>query len=244
MTRDKFKDKSYFDDRVKFREECIAEDIEEIEVEDDAGLKMRLADGIVNDIRSLLESKYSRGDDVANLIDDCKLLVEYREKQKEFADQLPPERQDERIQWEEFSLSSLNETYKSLCFILANDATRTDAIRYLELVNYYGKDKLLDNIIHSITGNDTLKSNELLSKTFLGAMQVLEADKSNAAELMLSYLNSWYDELKVRGGYELHIKGKNTYTGYWCYEAALITRLYHIDDSIYRNHDFYPKDLA
>ena len=32
--------------------------------------------------------------------------------------------------------------------------------------------------------------------------------------------------------------------GYWCLEAALVTVLWNVDDSSYRDHPHYPSDLV
>lgn len=34
------------------------------------------------------------------------------------------------------------------------------------------------------------------------------------------------------------------YTGYWCWEAAAIAKILHIDDSGLEGHEYYPYDLA
>ncbi|MDC5260008.1 DUF1911 domain-containing protein, partial [Acinetobacter baumannii] len=34
------------------------------------------------------------------------------------------------------------------------------------------------------------------------------------------------------------------YFGYWSWEAAAVTWLLDIDDALYRDHEFYPKDLV
>jgi len=35
----------------------------------------------------------------------------------------------------------------------------------------------------------------------------------------------------------------NTYVGYWCFAAAAIVKLKNLDDSSFRDNDYYPKDM-
>lgn len=50
---------------------------------------------------------------------------------------------------------------------------------------------------------------------------------------------SWHDgHLDARRG------GKGTYVGYWAIEAAAVALLLQMDDSAFRDHPLYPKDLA
>ena len=47
------------------------------------------------------------------------------------------------------------------------------------------------------------------------------------------------------GWHDVHLSvGKDGFPGYWCWEAALVTLLYDMDDSSYRDMPFYPKDMV
>ena len=73
-----------------------------------------------------------------------------------------------------------------------------------------------------------------------------EADKRPA--LMLQYLEDWYDASRREPYHEQHpeadLRSGRSYYGYWSWEAAAVTWLLDIDDTSYREHQFYPKDLV
>jgi hypothetical protein len=71
-----------------------------------------------------------------------------------------------------------------------------------------------------------------------------ETDKQIAQEKLKFFLDKkWYASLKGTPMHNQHKNRHNTYVGYWCFQAAAITKIMKLDDSIYRDHKFYPKDL-
>lgn len=66
--------------------------------------------------------------------------------------------------------------------------------------------------------------------------------------LMLQYLEGWYEASRREPYHDQHsqtdINDGFTYYGYWSWEAAAVTWLLGIDDTLYREHEFYPKDLV
>lgn len=57
------------------------------------------------------------------------------------------------------------------------------------------------------------------------------------------YLKQWYKTKKGCYWYDAHKNLKGFFFGYWAFEAGLVTFLWNIDDSEYRNMPYYPKDL-
>ncbi|AXV70346.1 hypothetical protein CJO74_14250 [Ralstonia solanacearum] len=61
------------------------------------------------------------------------------------------------------------------------------------------------------------------------------------------YLDSWYSAMKKTPWHDGHLNQTDkggTYVGYWAIEAAAATFLLELDDSSYREHLLYPKDLV
>ncbi|KVP96836.1 hypothetical protein WJ97_13230 [Burkholderia ubonensis] len=62
------------------------------------------------------------------------------------------------------------------------------------------------------------------------------------------YLEAWYPGMAAAPGYDSHLEakkgGKGAYAGYWAIEAAAVAYLLQLDDSSFRDHLLYPKDLA
>ena len=71
-----------------------------------------------------------------------------------------------------------------------------------------------------------------------------EQDVKKATQMMKQYVTKWYTRSKKCYWYDTHNNQHNTYFGYWCFEAAAVTCIKGLDDSSYRDHPYYPKDLA
>ncbi|WP_018969676.1 PoNe immunity protein domain-containing protein [Rubritalea marina] len=69
------------------------------------------------------------------------------------------------------------------------------------------------------------------------------AEPEEAQKIVKQYISPvWMREHRSAGWYGTH-KGPG-YSGYWCYEAAAVTCILGLDDSFYRDHKYYPKDLV
>ena len=73
-----------------------------------------------------------------------------------------------------------------------------------------------------------------------------------SAKDMTKFLNAWYKYFEGAHWHNAHLRfGKiedspnlSNYYGYFAWEAAAMVYLYDLDDSAYRNHVLYPKDLV
>jgi hypothetical protein len=75
-------------------------------------------------------------------------------------------------------------------------------------------------------------------------LKVFAAEPHKRPDLMARYMDGWYTASRREPYYESHTKGRDhSFLGYWAFEAAAVTYLLDIDDSSYRNHEFYPRDL-
>lgn len=66
------------------------------------------------------------------------------------------------------------------------------------------------------------------------------------AELLKAFLEGWYSHMDGCYWHGTHTDkpGASSFFGYWAFEAALVTYLWDVDDSSYRDHLVYPKDLV
>ena len=74
-------------------------------------------------------------------------------------------------------------------------------------------------------------------------LAIFHANPTNRAELMRNYLGSWYEASRLEPYYESHANAKR-YLGYWSWEAGAISVALNINDDLYRDHKFYPRDLV
>ncbi|GJI96903.1 hypothetical protein RugamoR57_36210 [Duganella caerulea] len=122
--------------------------------------------------------------------------------------------------------------------------------------------------IHSLIANSTydgkdamyeeLIGHDLPDRPFLDAwyhqlpyLHLLNATDEEGPEAkiiqMEKYLKVWYTSMKKAVWHDSHLgvtEDGGDYFGYWAIEAAAIVYLYNIDDSSFRDHIVYPKDLA
>jgi len=75
-------------------------------------------------------------------------------------------------------------------------------------------------------------------------LKVFSAEPDNRPALMAKYMDDWYEASRREPYYKSHTKGReHNFLGYWSFEAAAVTYVLDIDDSSYRDHEFYPRDL-
>ncbi len=70
---------------------------------------------------------------------------------------------------------------------------------------------------------------------------------SQASAFVKQYLDGWYRAFDGCSWHDAHLVHKDhmsPYNGYWAFEAAAICVIHDIDDTPFRDHLVYPKDLA
>jgi len=76
-------------------------------------------------------------------------------------------------------------------------------------------------------------------------LKVFAAAPDKRPALMAKYMDGWYSASRREPYYESHTPGReHSYLGLWSFEAAAVAYFLDIDDSSFRDKDFYPRDLA
>jgi hypothetical protein len=70
----------------------------------------------------------------------------------------------------------------------------------------------------------------------------MDAPATQRPALLKAYVEGWYKRMKQADWYNTH--KSEAYSGYWCFEAALLVMLLNIDDSAVQGHIHYPVDLV
>lgn len=101
------------------------------------------------------------------------------------------------------------------------------------------KDRLLSLLTSYIEDNEVTwnKSIALVKEQVLLDDVFDASDKENA---MLKYLDSWYSMHSEYAWYDSHKKDTDTYCGYWCFEAAAITKILGLNENKLSACDYYP----
>lgn len=74
----------------------------------------------------------------------------------------------------------------------------------------------------------------------------LAGNKEDQQKAMKAYLKRWYKSKAIKGCYwrGRHSIRPAVHLGYWAFETGLLTVLNDLDDSGYREMDFYPRDMV
>ncbi|TSD53312.1 DUF1911 domain-containing protein [Variovorax sp. KBS0712] len=108
-----------------------------------------------------------------------------------------------------------------------------------------GKDALYEALLEKL-GLPTVHATGMLR--FLKAhpllLKAIEAEPRKRPLFIAEFLKKWYPSMKGTYWHGLHDKVPQSFFGYWAFEAGLVTYLWDIDDSSYRDLPFYPKDLV
>ena len=248
MLRDKLRGKDYFDSAITHSDKFIAEEVDYLE--NTNPLKplaaMKTSAGLCNDVIEKLEYCYSRGDTIKNSEQDLINILKYREMQLHYANLLPKEEAKNRVEWERLGFSAYKETFTWLAFAVSAGANQDYLKKLFHLVDNAGLDILFDRIAVKLGDTDRPVSTKVLyAKPYQLLLDVLDAEQTQQAILMNKFMDVWYPSCVKNGFYETHnITNNFGYGGYWCFEAALVTLVFKLDDSSYRNHKYYPAALV
>ena len=243
MLRDTLRDKAYFDEAVEFYSDAITEDVEKITSSNRPNLvRMKRTFNLINEVLSYLQVKYSRGDDLIEFRAFIQDLLTYRKWQKDFADALSDVEQVERIPIEELHQSDLRNYLKLFSFAYCLNMGKDYYLQLLELIGNQGQDALFDKIAIALGDTDReIAADTLFKKRFDKLYKVVEGSPEQRPALAKSYMEAWY---VLEESPDIHLLDNDAYDGYWCWEIALVVKLFNIDDSSFIDHPYYPKDLV
>ncbi|HEV3430817.1 MAG TPA: PoNe immunity protein domain-containing protein [Paraburkholderia sp.] len=199
------------------------------------GHKQQLMWGQVGDALRLLIARYSAGEDIAFLKPYAVRAFEWFKKYHEDdGDQLKLWEPDayQYVMWL-LSLAvmlGLNEWVPTIATWISTDSGDGQDVLVSRLFGQFGVSLPGDSLIHEKPYGDLLRATETQGE----AQQQAIAD----------YLKRWYGGMKDCYWYDRHKRLNAFFFGYWAFEAGLVTLLWNIDDSGYRDKRFYPKDLV
>jgi hypothetical protein len=79
-------------------------------------------------------------------------------------------------------------------------------------------------------------------------LEVFDAQPGDRPQLMANFMRSWYSQMRPVGWFGSHketptVTGWTRYIGYWCFEGAAVVKLLGIDDSLFADNKYYPRDI-
>ena len=133
----------------------------------------------------------------------------------------------------------------ALCKLLCHSTFIPTVVSWVDKTHKYNRwrDGLFENVVQALTGTHVETPRVVLHAKPYGplASATVRAPEERPA-LVKEFVESWYKGTTTTYWHGAHTDG--LYFGYWCLEAALVTVLFDIDDSSYRDHLVYPKDLV
>jgi hypothetical protein len=154
------------------------------------------------------------------------------------------------VEYDQYILSAYDEMLWMLSLGYLLDVPEEDFKKLVEVIDRDKvKDKLYEFIISAKLKDrapvkeesyrDFFTIPEIFSK-LREAMQ--EPDKAKAEKLIHDFLKKdWYKNHKDAGWYNSHKSKHDTYFGYWSFESAAVVKIKGLDDSSFRDNQYYPK---
>jgi hypothetical protein len=112
-----------------------------------------------------------------------------------------------------------------------------------------GADELFELMLAKLGRNSFPAEGLIHDDPYQSLLDCINAEPARRPALMALFLQRWFEGQKECDWWGSHINRrgeailKTGFVGYWAFEAALVTYLWGIDDSSYRDLPHYPKDL-
>jgi hypothetical protein len=151
----------------------------------------------------------------------------------------------------QYALSAYDEMLWMLSLGYLLDITNKEFQKLVDVIDRDGvKDFLFEFIIRAKLKDRQPIMEESYQKYF-GIPQIfdslrkaiVETDKSQAELLVKQFVRQWYIKHRSQGWYNSHKSPHDIYFGYWSFETAAVVKIMGLDDSSFRDCQYYPKDL-
>lgn len=203
-----------------------------------------------------LIQRYSRGDRVSDLAHLVPEIVDAWEKSNRASDAVCQARGVTSCRDWVFSLHNLR--HYNWCFWLVSFALTLEVDddtwkRLVALVGDEGEDTLLDRIISSRSPGRRVGTSLCHRKPYGRLQLALDAPTAVRPQQLADFVQHWYAELLRKGEQRLWWYDwcdpertpldMGNYFGCWCFEAAVVSKVFVIDDSLCLGHPHYPGDI-
>jgi hypothetical protein len=137
----------------------------------------------------------------------------------------------------------------ALCRLLGHERLIPKVVGWLDRNAEFnrGRDTIFERVVEKLTGSMQDPGRYSLHVDAYRPLgrAILAEDPADRPALVKEFVENWYKHMKDCYWHGTHTdKEGSSYFGYWCLEAALVTFLWDIDDTSYRDHLVYPKDLV
>jgi len=228
----------YYQETLKFYEEGLIDpEIDAILASPDADSdhKIKLLWSRVGDALKILIVRYSAGESVQSLRDDALKTFEHFKKYDQFSNDKFKLWEPDAYQYVMWLLSlaallGLKEWVPTIATWISTDPEDGQDLLVSRLFGQFGISLPGESLVHE--------------KPYAALLRASETQGEAQQQAMTGYLKHWYGGMKDCYWYDRHKRLAAGFFGYWSFEAGLVTLLWNIDDSSYRDMRFYPKDLV
>ncbi|PTX60226.1 uncharacterized protein DUF1910 [Kordia periserrulae] len=259
MLRDSYKDLKYFEESITKRENLIEKNINQVKNGQVAEERIKqVKEFRIGLYKNNLTARYSAGITLGSkkaLMSDYINAVELMDETwtPKVWNMKHPVRKKEVITLNQYTFSGFLDFSKMLSLGILLDVPKEYV---LKLVKFIDGDEVKDFFLEFLISYLIPTREEIIEESYAEFFHVnerygilkeiiTEQDKIIAQEKLKIFLNKlWYPSFKGTPLYNQHNNPHNTYVGYWCFQAAAITKIMQLDDSSYRNNKYYPKDLV
>ena len=214
------------------------------------GLDLKyVAYGLANEFTDLLHLRYTAGFPIEQLAQDLDEVVsaweDFAKVQREFLKQPDDAAFDFAIRVDYNNCMLLLGIAILLC--------RTDLLPRINALCfvYRGEDFVYDELLYPFVDGDANAEEYKLfhEHPYESLIDLLESeDPAEQASIMKQAVEDWYPDNEGEPFHDTHKHitddGRGGYFGYWCFELAALSVILNIDDTSFKNHITYPKDLV
>lgn len=242
MRQDQFKDKQYFSQHIGYLESFRPRAMKKLNEGVDEIHRKRLLYSLLDRTFDALISKYTAGEDLGSLAHYNQLLIEDVENYLESGGELAPDA----------ILSQYVRCIWLLSFCYFFNAPKEDIEFIVSHIPFVGKDRLIDFLVKASLPDYQVNASKLafpdIYQPLMDSLGLLHEPESYRHKIQ-QFLDGYYPGLKKHDvtWHDSHKEQDPEYCfhfGYWIFEAAALMVFTRCDDSPFREHPFYPADLA
>lgn len=219
MTRDKRRDKKYFDSYIAYQADRISKKAEKLTaVQDDFNKRDRINLSLIKYKVDMLIAQFSVGADAKSL-------------EKYLKDAVNTAVEIQKLDYESILV------LMSISIMLSdNESIKKISEKHKAFIS---EDKLLNFLsVFAESGKLFWNGKFVVPEVFDGLENI--CDSSDKEKILLDYLYEWYDNHKDTSWYESDKRSNDTYVGYWSFESVALAKIFSIPESKLKQNIFYP----
>jgi hypothetical protein len=237
MARDPLKDRSYFEERLRYNAQTLTEFRAIIaDATTEPGHRRRLTHTVFRRELESLIARYSRGDSVQELRDAFAPVV----------DALADYQRDAGRMTHDFAhFDAYVHALWLVSLGILLEISDTVFRRLVDELNNEGRDALFDRLVSTRLPRPALAQQPMYPEPYEPLVRAIDArGNESRARLIRDFLDRYYDGMGDAYWYDSHRTDEAGFFGYWCFELAAIVKALHIDDTAFADNIYYPRDLV